>query len=936
MSENDNDPFDIDAKIEAALGNDVFPEATAPQDSSPILLPTSTGTIPRPIQKLDSTPELQTVQIPVMKPPAPPGAPVKTVAPVAPDPEMFVSRQRITVHAGAEKTPEPPAPAVHVAPAEALPESALAGETVAPPLATHVEPLSPSPVAPVLEPAAAVAVTHEAAPTPEAAPAAGIPLEAAPAAVAASVAASAALTPSVESAPAALDAAPVATAAVAAAAPASTSAFRLEVEPDGLALLTFDTPGERANKYSTPVMTEFDKLLDELGRRRDIKALILVSAKSGIFIAGADVNEIATASAEFGKEAVRRGQEIFNKLAALPYPTVAAIDGACVGGGCETALAMDWRLASDSSKTRIGLPEVQLGILPAWGGTTRMPRMIGLTAALDIILAGKTLDSRRAKKVGLVDDVVPQLILLDVAKRFAREKFGTPKRSNAAPDGGPLRVRPKTLQEAAIEGLGKGFVLSQARKLVMKQSKGFYPAPLEALKAIDIGFGKSFPEALKTEVEAAGRLIGTPIMRNLVALFFRMEDVKKETGAAPGVKPRTVGAVGVLGAGIMGGGIAQLAADKGHPTRMKDIKPEQLAGGFGAAAKIWTDKLKKRRMTKAEFAGKMSLLSGTLDYGGFESCDVTIEAVLEKMAVKHAVLKEWEAVARPDAIFASNTSTLPISEIASAARHPERVVGMHFFNPVHKMPLVEVIYGARTTPEVTATIFELAKAMGKTPVVVKDAPGFLVNRILAPYIGEAARLLLEGTPMEAIDQAMRAFGMPVGPIELLDDVGIDVAAKGAETLAAAWPQRMPLDAAMGKLVTSGRLGRKTKKGFYLYDGDKRTGPDAAAYSDLGIASPAASKLTADEMEARMIFPMINEAAYCLMDGIVESAAKLDLAMIFGTGFPPFRGGLLKHADTRGLKTVVDGLKRLEASHGPRFTPAQLLVDNAQSGKSFHS
>ncbi|HEV8269597.1 MAG TPA: enoyl-CoA hydratase-related protein, partial [Thermoanaerobaculia bacterium] len=410
---------------------------------------------------------------------------------------------------------------------------------------------------------------------------------------------------------------------------AGGNAFHLSVEPDGLAVLTFDLPGEKVNKYSTAVMGEFDSLLDDLAKRTDIKALVLVSAKPDIFIAGADVKEIAQAEPEFGMAAVRRGQEIFDKLANLPFITVAAIEGACVGGGCETALAMDYRLASDSSKTRIGLPEVNLGILPAWGGCSRLPRMIGLAGALDIILAGKTLEGKRAKKIGLVDEVVPSPILLDTAKRFARGKFGSKKRSNAGPLGAPLRVRPASFQEGLLEGLGRGIVFSKAKATVLKASKGHYPAPLEALGVIEKGFSAPFAKSLRLEEEAAGRLIGTPVMRNLVNLFFRMEDVKKETGVATfgeGIKPRKIGHVGVLGAGIMGGGIAQLAADKGHATRMKDIKAEPLAGGFAAAAKIWRDKVKKRRMTKAEFAQKMSLLSGSLGYAGFDTCDVTIEA----------------------------------------------------------------------------------------------------------------------------------------------------------------------------------------------------------------------------------------------------------------------------------------------------------------------
>ncbi len=711
------------------------------------------------------------------------------------------------------------------------------------------------------------------------------------------------------------------------------ASFRLAVEPDGLGVVVFDTPGEKVNKYSADVLRELDALLDGLAKRTDLKALLLVSSKPDIFIAGADVNEIASASPDRVAEGVRFGQMVFGKLASLPYPTVAAIDGACVGGGCETVLAMDWRLASDSRKTSIGLPEIRLGILPAWGGCSRLPRVVGLAGALDIILAGKTVDGKRAKRIGLVDEVIPQAILPEEAKKFARSKFGTSKRSNAARDGGPLRARPATLREKVLESAGREIVFSKAKAAVLKETKGHYPAPLEALETIRKGFGAPLASGLSAEVEGVSKLVGTPVMKNLVNLFFRMEEVKKESGAGRSVTPRSVRRIGVLGAGVMGGGIAQLAADRGYPARMKDIRAEPLAGGFAQAARIWQERLRKRRMTKGEFAAKMALLSGTLDYSGFATCEVTIEAVLEKLAVKKAVLGEWEGVVPGTAVFASNTSTLPITSIASEARHPERVVGMHFFNPVHRMPLVEVIYGEKTAPEVTATIFDLARRMGKTPVVVKDGPGFLVNRILAPYLGEAVRLLLEGAAPGAVDRAIRAFGMPVGPFELLDDVGIDVATKAAETLSAAWPDRMPIDPAFEKMIGAKRLGRKAGKGFYLYAGDHRKGPDPAVYAELGLSSPSMT-LPPSEIERRLLFPMVNEAAFCLADGIVGSPAKLDLAMIFGTGFPPFRGGLCAWADTLGVGAVVEGLEKLAASKGPRFAPAPLLLDLARTGKKF--
>ena len=384
----------------------------------------------------------------------------------------------------------------------------------------------------------------------------------------------------------------------------------------------------------------------------------------------------------------------------------------------------------------------------------------------------------------------------------------------------------------------------------------------------------------------------------------------------------------------MGGGIAQLAADKDLPARMKDIDPKALGHGYAAAAAVWKEQVRKRRLKPREMAKKMGLLSGTLDYSGFARCEVTIEAVVEKLAVKRAVLKEWEAAVPRTAIFASNTSTLPITEIAAEAAVRSRVVGMHFFNPVHRMPLVEVIRGKETSDETVATIFALARTLGKTPVVVRDAPGFLVNRILAPYLAEAARLVREGCRIEDVDTALTDFGMPVGPLALLDDVGLDVAAKGGEVLRAAFPERLS-SGGEEAFASAGRLGRKNGKGFYDYDGGKRQGPSPEAYAVLRVKVPQSSPLPASVLEARCLLPMINEAAHCLEDGIVRNAAKLDLAMVFGTGFPPFRGGLLRYADSLGLDRVFQRLDDLAERLGPRFAPADLLQTLANANQTFY-
>ncbi len=534
------------------------------------------------------------------------------------------------------------------------------------------------------------------------------------------------------------------------------------------------------------------------------------------------------------------------------------------------------------------------------------------------------------RKSGLADEVVPAAIFEEWTRRFAREKLGGRKP--------PTRRGPRPFAGRALEAtpVGRRVIFSRARESVLKQTGGHYPAPLEALEVVEEGYGKPIAVGLEAEARHIGLVFGGDVQRNLLGIFFLTEEVKKESGVSdPAVRPREVTRIGVLGAGVMGGGIGQLAADRGLPARMKDIEATALAHGYAAAAAVWREAVKKRRLTRREMNLKMGLLSGTLDFSGFRRCEVTIEAVVEKLAVKRAVLKDWEAAVPADAIFASNTSTLPITEIAAGALGPGRVVGMHFFNPVHRMPLVEVIRGERTDDETVATIFALAKTLGKTPVVVQDAPGFLVNRILAPYLSEAVRLVLEGCRIEDVDTTMTAFGMPVGPLALLDDVGLDVAAKGGEVLQAAFPERMKLGGEEA-LVAAGRLGRKNGKGFYRYDGTTRVGPAEEAYAALRAPRRDKSPLPAEVIEARLVLPMINEAAFCLEDGIVRDPGKLDLAMIFGTGFPPFRGGLLRYADSLGAHRVFARLDDLSERLGPRFAPAETIRTLANARQGFYS
>ncbi|MGZ7041188.1 MAG: 3-hydroxyacyl-CoA dehydrogenase NAD-binding domain-containing protein [Thermoanaerobaculia bacterium] len=607
-----------------------------------------------------------------------------------------------------------------------------------------------------------------------------------------------------------------------------------------------------------------------------------------------------------------------NLDAPQPQVKVAAINGAALGGGCELAISCDYRVMSDSPRAQIGLPEVKLGIFPAWGGVTKLPRLIGLPAALDIILNGKTLDGKRAKRVGLVDEVVPSAILLEVAKSFsARGKRHGGDRMKFYIEGNPIT---------------RSVIFGKARKAVLHQTHGQYPAPLKAIEVMEYGMANGVERGLAREAEEVVPLIMGDVAQNLVRLFFLMEDAKKDRISA---KPVDVHEAGVLGAGVMGGGIAQIIADKTEAdVRMRDINWQAIAGGLKAAARIWKKKVDRRRMTRSEMQRKLARITSTTDWSGFHRADLVIEAVVENLDIKRKVLAEFESLEKPGAIFASNTSTIPITDIASQAAHPENVVGMHFFNPVDRMPLVEVIRGAKTSDVAAVSVANFARKLGKTVVYTNDGPGFVVNRILAPYMNEAGFLLQEGNTIESIDKAMIDFGMPMGPMALLDEVGIDVAAKVAGILSAAFGARMEKSAVVEKLYADHRFGKKNGKGLYVYKDGKRQEPDRSVYALLGLSSPHAAD--AKQVVERMVLVMINEAALILDEKIVATPGELDLAMIMGTGFPPFRGGLLRYADSLGLANVVAKLDDLAARVSPRFKPSGPLRALAERGGKFYA
>jgi 3-hydroxyacyl-CoA dehydrogenase / enoyl-CoA hydratase / 3-hydroxybutyryl-CoA epimerase len=709
----------------------------------------------------------------------------------------------------------------------------------------------------------------------------------------------------------------------------------IKVANSDVAVLTFDLPNEKVNKLSTPVMTELKTHIEKL-KTSNFKMVVFKSAKPKIFIAGADIEEIKELKTkEQVQFAVSSGQEIFNMIEDLPMPTLALINGACAGGGCELILACDYRIATEDSSTRIGLPETQLGILPGFGGCIRLPRVVGLQASLDVILAGKLLNSKKALKIGLVDFVVHPNLL---------DGFAETQMAKIISEGGQKR-RKKYVAKGAVnkllEGPLKGVVFSKAKEGVLKLTKGHYPAPLAALEVIRRTYGSSDrTAALEVEKELFCDCAVTDISKNLIHVFYLTEMVKKQTGVSSGVKGKSVKHLGVLGAGTMGGGIAYVAADKGIDVRVKDISLEANSKALKHARDLWAKLAKKKVIDSYQLTQKMSLVSTGLDFSGFKSLDVTVEAIVEDMGIKQKVIGQTAAQMRDDAIIVTNTSSLSVTEMSKGHPRPEYFAGMHFFSPVHKMPLVEVIRGEKSSDETIATVFELAKKMGKMPVVVKDGAGFLVNRLLLPYMAEAAFLLAEGMSVEKVDKAyVYQFGMPMGPFELMDSVGLDVCVKVLNIFKKAFPDRVEIPELMQKLEKNkSRLGQKTGLGFYKYDSSgRKLEVDQSIYAELGVPAPT-NTLSDQECLERGVFAMINECTLALdADRIVETPHEVDLAMIMGTGFPPFRGGLLKYADSVGADYVKTQLtKYAQERKANRLKPSVKLMERAQNKAKFYN
>ena len=732
---------------------------------------------------------------------------------------------------------------------------------------------------------------------------------------------------------------------------------RLDIDSGGVGVVTFCDPDRGQNVLTLEVMEVLQSIVEEAEEAAGsgvLRALLFRSAKPGSFIAGADVKAIAAVeNGREGVEAARQGQALFGRIASLAVPTMAAIQGTCLGGGTELALSCDYRVAADDEPTRIGLPEVQLGILPAWGGTTRLPRLVGLSAALGVILTGKALRVSKARRIGLVHRVLPHQQFEERSLEMTRILA----RGDVLPPGRKRRRR--GLATRLLDGTppGRALVLRGARGRVRKRTGGHYPAPFRVLDVVRRSMGKSLAEGLELEARAVGKLVVSPVCKNLLFLFHLREAARKGPwgvgGRADEAGPRVGGRGGeaavrsqlggragqvkrmaVIGAGPMGGGIAQVAAYNGIPVRMKDIRHEAVAGGLAHARSIFDGAVKRRSLRKREAGRRMGLISGGLDYAGTGCADVVVEAVIENMAVKRAVLQEVEGKVRPDAIIATNTSSLSVDEMAEVLERPGRFAGMHFFNPVHRMPLVEVVQGARTDPDTVERLAALAVRLGKVPVVTRDAPGFLVNRILGPYLIEAGHLLDEGWDAAAVDRAWKRFGMPMGPYRLMDEVGIDIVAHAGATMAGAFGDRMAPAASLTALAGSGRLGRKGGSGFYRYSKGRETGIDSSVYTDMQVSTRRSTPDAALVVD-RLVLAMINEAARVLQAKVVASAADVDLGMVMGTGFPPFRGGLLKYADDRGLGDVLGAITALHESHGNRYRPCALLSQLGEAGETFH-
>jgi 3-hydroxyacyl-CoA dehydrogenase / enoyl-CoA hydratase / 3-hydroxybutyryl-CoA epimerase len=684
---------------------------------------------------------------------------------------------------------------------------------------------------------------------------------------------------------------------------------------DNICVLTFDRPGSSANIFDRATLAELGRELDFIEGASWLKGVIFVSAKRSIFMAGLDLKAVdENMSLGAVREIIGCGQALFGRIAALKIPTVAAIHGAALGGGWEMSLACDYRLASPDRVTKIGLPETRLGLLPAWGGATRLPRLIGLPKALDFILAGKVAAPRQALKLGMIDEIVPAEHFTTVARKKIRA--GKMPRPNHWLVNHPLMV---------------AAVAARMRPQLLKKTRGHYPAVLKAFEVMTTGLRQSIPDSLALEREGVLELVQLDACRNLLRVFFMQERAKKLSPVKWETRP--VARTAVIGAGVMGAGIAQWLSAKNLPVILRDINPEQVARGLGNIARIYHEGVRHHIFTSREARAGFDKIFPAPAEVPLGHVDLVIEAAVENLELKRKIFDRLDELAGAETILATNTSSLPVSELAAGTRRPERVVGLHFFNPVHRMQLVEIIVARQTAPEVLQRTVKFAQHIGKLPVVVQDSPGFLVNRILMPYLVEAGNLFEKGADLESLDSVMLDFGMPMGPMRLMDEVGLDVVLHVAEILAAKFGDRMKIPGCLPGMVAAGLLGRKSGHGFFLYRRPERTLVNPQALTFVGGGH--ARSFSREELQERMVFLMINEAAQALEERIVTEPADVDFAMIMGTGFAPFRGGPLRYADSIGLSKIVGAMENLVDRGAPHFEPCPLLKAMSGTGKKFY-
>ncbi|MBA2779971.1 fatty acid oxidation complex subunit alpha FadB [Billgrantia kenyensis] len=705
---------------------------------------------------------------------------------------------------------------------------------------------------------------------------------------------------------------------------------------DNVAMLTFDLKDESINKLSSAVVAELDEAVQAIRAESGLKGLVIGSAKEA-FIVGADITEFQAMfgkGADFLESMLLKVHDIFNAIEDLPFPTVTAINGLALGGGCEVTLTTDFRVMGD--KAKIGLPETKLGILPGWGGCVRLPRMIGSDNAVEWIAGGTENRADAALKVGAVDAVVPndqlEAAALDILARANAGELDYQARR--AEKTGPLKLN--AIEQMMAFETAKGFVAGKAGP--------HYPAPVEAIKVIQKGAGEERTRAQAIEAKAFVKLAMTDVAFNLVGLFMNDQVVKKKAGKFE-KQAKAVRQTAVLGAGIMGGGIAYQSASKGTPILMKDIKEEAVELGLKESRKLFAKQVERKKLTTEQMAEKLTLIRPTLSYGDFGHVDLVVEAVVENPKVKDAVLTEVEGRVSEGTILTSNTSTISITRLAQNLKRPENFCGMHFFNPVHRMPLVEVIRGEKTGDAAVAATVAYARAMGKTPIVVNDCPGFLVNRVLFPYFGGFSLLVEQGADFQRVDKVMEKFGWPMGPAYLLDVVGMDTAVHAGEVMAEGFPERMGqmggdgTKSAIQVMYENERLGQKNDKGFYAYEEDRKGKPkkvsDDKAYELVKQVAVGEKEFSDEDIIARMMVPLCLETVRCLEDNIVETPAEADMALIYGIGFPPFRGGALRYIDAMGVAEFVKLADGLAEELGPLYAPTDKLRQMAESGERFY-